>query len=129
MVANATRMSGGSGVERARRSCSPLDPLVGRSEAEASQRILDPPAIGAPPQRSANGGHNRRGEAVFELMSWLSADAGKSKQIIAVPTFYASPEPCLFDGPLDHRFMYDNSVCPYLLPIYTTVRLLREPSS
>ncbi|MGB4781519.1 hypothetical protein [Candidatus Methylomirabilis sp.] len=35
-------MSGGSGVERARRRWSPLDPLVGRSEVEASQRILDP---------------------------------------------------------------------------------------
>jgi hypothetical protein len=47
-------MSGGSGVELARRSCSPLDPLVGRSEVEASQRILDPRGVGAPPQRSAN---------------------------------------------------------------------------
>jgi len=47
-------MSGGSGVELARRSCSPLDPLVGRSEAEASQRILDPRGVAAPPQRSGN---------------------------------------------------------------------------
>jgi len=39
-VLNAARMSGGSGVELARRSCSPLDPLVSRSEAEASQ-LLD----------------------------------------------------------------------------------------
>ena len=54
MMANAARMSGGGGVERARRSCSPLDPLVDRSEAEASQRILDPRGVGAPPQRSAN---------------------------------------------------------------------------
>jgi hypothetical protein len=46
-------------------------------------------------------------------MSWLSADAGKSKQIVAVPIFYASPEPCLLNGLLDHRFMHDNSVCPY----------------
>ena len=51
---NAARMSGGSGVELARRSCSPLDPLVGRSEAEASQRILDPRGVAAPPQRSGN---------------------------------------------------------------------------
>jgi len=53
-----------------------------------------------------NGGHNRHGEAVSELMSWLSADASKSKQIVAVPIFYASPEPCLLDGLLDHRFMH-----------------------
>ncbi len=60
---NGARMSGGSGVELARRSWSPLDPLVGRSEVEASQRILDPRAVGAPPQRSANAGLSRR-EAV-----------------------------------------------------------------
>jgi len=70
--------------------------------------------------RSLNGGHNRRGEIVSELMSWLSADAGKSKQIVAVPIFYASPEPCRFDGLLDHRFMHNNSVCPYLLFVYQT---------
>lgn len=51
---NTARMSGGSEGERARRSCSPLDPLVGRSEVEASQRIRDPRGVGAPPQRSAN---------------------------------------------------------------------------
>ena len=51
-VANAARMSGGSGVERARRSCSPLDPLVDRSEAEASQRSLDLRDVADPPQPS-----------------------------------------------------------------------------
>jgi len=38
-------MSGGSAGERARLRWSPLDPLVGRSEAEASQRILDPRGV------------------------------------------------------------------------------------
>ncbi len=28
-----------------------------------------------------------RGEAVSDLMPWLSADAGKSKQMVAVPIF------------------------------------------
>jgi hypothetical protein len=28
-----------------------------------------------------------RGEAVSELLPWLSADAGKSKQLVAVPIF------------------------------------------
>jgi hypothetical protein len=32
-----------------------------------------------------SGEHNRRGEAVSELMSWVSADAGKFKQMVAVP--------------------------------------------
>ena len=31
--------------------------------------------------------YHRRGEAVFELMPWLSADAGKSNQMVAVPIF------------------------------------------
>jgi hypothetical protein len=62
---------------------------------------------------TSNGEHNRRGEAVSEFMPWLSAYAGKSKQIVAASIFYASPEPCLLDGLLDHRFMHNNSVCPY----------------
>jgi len=59
-MANDARMSGGSGVELARRSCSPLDPLVGRSEVEVSQRILDPRGVAAPPQRSGNAAVQRR---------------------------------------------------------------------
>ncbi|PTL37017.1 hypothetical protein CLG94_01770 [Candidatus Methylomirabilis limnetica] len=51
---NTARMSGGSGAELARLSCSPLDPLVDRSEVEASQRILDPLGVAIPPQRSGN---------------------------------------------------------------------------
>ncbi len=58
---NAVRMSGGSGGELARRSWSPLDPLVGRSEAEASQRIPDPHGVGTPrsgvPTESLTSGH------------------------------------------------------------------------
>ncbi|HWQ68513.1 MAG TPA: hypothetical protein VN494_00935, partial [Patescibacteria group bacterium] len=44
-------------------------------------------ADGAARSVRAIGGHNRRGEAVSELMSWLSADEGKSKQMVAVPIF------------------------------------------
>jgi hypothetical protein len=36
------------------------------------------------PERSDGKGH-RRGEAVSELMPWLSADAGKSKRMVTVP--------------------------------------------
>ena len=88
-------------------------PNTGRSRREAAGFV----PLGSPgAERRENGGHNQRGEAVSELMPWLSADAGKSKQIVTVPIFpifYASPEPCLFDGLLDHRFMHNNSVGTY----------------
>jgi len=35
----------------------------------------------------------------------------------------ASPEPCLLDGLLDHRFLHDNSVCPYFLCPHRLQRL------
>jgi hypothetical protein len=41
-------MSDGSVGECARLRWSSLDPLVGRSEAEASQWILDPRGVGTP---------------------------------------------------------------------------------
>ena len=37
---NTARMSGGSGVKLTRRSCSPLDPLVDRSEVEVASGSL-----------------------------------------------------------------------------------------
>ncbi len=45
---NAPRMSGVHGGKLVCPRGHPLDPLVGRSEAEASKRILDPRSVGTP---------------------------------------------------------------------------------
>jgi len=41
--------------------------------------------------KAYNGGHNRCGEAVSELMCWLSAGAGKPKTNNRCPYFLCQP--------------------------------------
>lgn len=60
------------------------------------------------PKSTTNSEHHRYGDAVSELMPWLSADAGKSKPMVVVPIlallhFKAADERSLTEVSTDYR--------------------------
>ena len=79
-LAPHVRLSGGLQMIASSRRRTQRDPAFIPDEGDDSNHL--PISL-----LRSNGEHKRRGEAVSELMPWLSADAGKSTQMVTVPIF------------------------------------------